>query len=253
MIIVKRLPDINKERNLPEEYTKYGRFWITNNIFHCVGIASSHPSNIEIGGYWATNGKDLFLSPRGSIIGFDEIVNEIKSNRIWLRKLISISGINMRINNISDINTGINIKRNINEELDIRSQKMFVCYLGNPDVHDNFSARKMMSATIAKLGYKFNPNQMGRFAQLKNGSWVMDSNMSQTGHPSSSVINDTVGYYGREESKLTIFFPKASKEIFSKYLNSLSIKVRKEIIDIEEFIKNKKIQNEEYNVYINII
>ncbi len=58
----KRLPDINKQSQLPPGYNDYGRFAITNNDdLRFASISSSH---------------SLFISPRGSTFGFPEIIGE---------------------------------------------------------------------------------------------------------------------------------------------------------------------------------
>ncbi len=71
----KRLPDINKQSQLPSDYSDYGRFAITNkgNLWFA-GISSSHPPDTKDGFYWALSGNTIFISPRGSTFGFPEII-----------------------------------------------------------------------------------------------------------------------------------------------------------------------------------
>ena len=97
-IIIRTLPDINRYKALPEEYDDYGRFGMTHRgSFYCLGISTSHLPNTEIGGYWASNKQDniLYLSPRGSRVGFEEFVNElIESGKIKI--IASKAGIKLK-------------------------------------------------------------------------------------------------------------------------------------------------------------
>jgi len=247
MIIIKRLPDINKEKNLPKEYTKYGRFWITNNIFHCTGISSSHPSGIEIGGYWATDGDNLFLSARGSIVGFEELVEEIKNNRVWLNKLISISGLSM--------------KRVIQEELDEnrfssyirRITKIYLIEgLGNSvDAHNDKDAFELMKNQV-KERYNISVEiiKAGRFGFSEKKGWSFDDSMNSLGHP-NHWITGSRGYYAITNKNNLLLFPKNENQFmndkvsnsntfikdFSQYLNSL----KKPSIEILENLNQKDI------------
>ena len=66
--ITRRLPDINRESQMPDDLSEYGRFGITTSgAFFVSGIQSSHPSNTKTGGYFAisSDGNTLILSSRG--------------------------------------------------------------------------------------------------------------------------------------------------------------------------------------------
>jgi len=90
-----QLPDIDKYKDLPQEYDDYGRFGETNNgAFYVYGIHSSHLTNTRIGGYWAVDKKYnvLFLSPRTSRIGFDEFIIELIKNKNFI-KIVKMAGV----------------------------------------------------------------------------------------------------------------------------------------------------------------
>ncbi|MCB1171858.1 MAG: hypothetical protein KDK25_16035 [Leptospiraceae bacterium] len=64
-----RLPDVH---HVPEGYDRYGRFAILQSGNFWFGDErSSHP-HCRIGFYYATIGRQLFLSPRGVAHGFEE-------------------------------------------------------------------------------------------------------------------------------------------------------------------------------------
>lgn len=85
----KRLPDINKYSQLPQGFSDYGRFAITNsNNLWFAGIISSHPSDTKNGFYWATSGGTVFISPRGSNFGFPQ--NITQDIIVWLLKKLGI-------------------------------------------------------------------------------------------------------------------------------------------------------------------
>ncbi len=92
---IRRLPDINKFEHLPAEYEGYGRFGITKTgLFYVLQIQSSHPGNTRLGGYWATNitRDTLYLSARGSSLGFEEFVQEVIENG-WIKEIAKAAGI----------------------------------------------------------------------------------------------------------------------------------------------------------------
>ncbi len=92
----KRLPDINKQSQLPPGYNDYGRFAITNNgNLWFAGISSSHPPDTKDGFYWALSSYSLFISPRGSTFGFPEIIGEDIINWLLDKLRIRVKQINI--------------------------------------------------------------------------------------------------------------------------------------------------------------
>lgn len=82
--ITRRLPDINRANQMPDDLSEYGRFGITTSgSFFVLGIQSSHPSNTKTGGYYAVSkeGNILILSPRGVAADWEHFV----TNRVIRR------------------------------------------------------------------------------------------------------------------------------------------------------------------------
>lgn len=64
-----RLPDVH---HVPDGYDRYGRFAILQSGNFWFGDErSSHP-HCRIGFYYATKGRQLYLSPRGVAYGFEQ-------------------------------------------------------------------------------------------------------------------------------------------------------------------------------------
>jgi hypothetical protein len=91
-----RLPDINRNRDLPPEYEEYGRFAVLNNgRFWNGDIRSSHPPNTRDGFYWAIRGSTLFLSPRGSTYNWPQVISDDLIR--WLVRRLALSASHGRI------------------------------------------------------------------------------------------------------------------------------------------------------------
>lgn len=87
-LVFDTLPDTSR---VPAGYDAYGRFGITNsgNPF-VLREQSSHPSNTEIGGYYAViySTKTLVLSPRGASYGFEERMRKMPGLINMIRKQV---------------------------------------------------------------------------------------------------------------------------------------------------------------------
>ena len=87
--LTRRLPDIDSYKALPPEYDDYGRFAVlrTGAIWNGP-ITSSHPPMTRDGFYWALSGDTLSLSPRGSTMGWPQIM----TNKLirWIARRIGL-------------------------------------------------------------------------------------------------------------------------------------------------------------------
>ncbi len=85
----RRLPDIDSYDSLPPEYDDYGRFAVLRTGALWNGpITSSHPPTTRDGFYWALSGDTLYLSPRGSTMGWPEIMT--KELIRWIARRIGL-------------------------------------------------------------------------------------------------------------------------------------------------------------------
>jgi hypothetical protein len=70
-----RLPDISSYAAMGPEYSRYGRFAVTESgHFWAAEVVSSYPSNMKDGFFWAISGGKLLISPRGSTYGYPNSV-----------------------------------------------------------------------------------------------------------------------------------------------------------------------------------
>jgi hypothetical protein len=72
-----RLPDIDRPENIPANFDEYGRFAIlsSGSLWHGP-YSTSHPHNTRDGFYWAKSGDTIYLSPRGSLLGWPDIITD---------------------------------------------------------------------------------------------------------------------------------------------------------------------------------
>jgi len=76
-----RLPDINSEQTVASHgLLRYGRFAVTRGGGFWFALAiSSHPTNTEVGWYWAVNeAGELLVSARGAGIDGEALFNKHK-------------------------------------------------------------------------------------------------------------------------------------------------------------------------------
>ncbi len=75
--LTRRLPDIDQLESLPEDLDTYGRFAILQSGILWFGdIHSSHPGTATACFYWAVGGRTLYISPDGSTLGWQDLINE---------------------------------------------------------------------------------------------------------------------------------------------------------------------------------
>ena len=89
--LTRRLPDIDSYDSLPAEYEEYGRFAVLRNgTYWSAPIMSSHPPTTKDGFYWAVIGDTLYLSPRGTTMGWPEIMTDDLIR--WIARKIGLKG-----------------------------------------------------------------------------------------------------------------------------------------------------------------
>jgi hypothetical protein len=72
----RRLPDIDQLASLPDDLEYYGRFAILKSGILWFGdIHSSHPGTSLARFYWAVGNRTLFISPDGSTLGWQDLIN----------------------------------------------------------------------------------------------------------------------------------------------------------------------------------
>jgi hypothetical protein len=74
-----RLPDVNRENDIPTQYDDYGRFAVLKGgSYWFAGVRSSHP-DVRAGFYWALNRADntLYISPRGAVSDLQSLDDEL--------------------------------------------------------------------------------------------------------------------------------------------------------------------------------
>ena len=75
--LTRRLPDINKYNNIPEDLERYGRCAILRSGSFWYGeVNSSHPPSTQEVFYWAISGNILYFSPRGSAYRWEENITD---------------------------------------------------------------------------------------------------------------------------------------------------------------------------------
>lgn len=74
--LTRRLPDIGQLASMPDDIEQYGRFAILQSGMLWFGdIHSSHPGTAQACFYWAVGGDRLFISPDGSTLGWQDLIN----------------------------------------------------------------------------------------------------------------------------------------------------------------------------------
>ncbi len=74
--LTRRLPDISSLDSMPQDLEQYGRFAILQSGILWFGdIHSSHPGTAQACFYWAVVDRTLYLSPDGSTLGWQDLVN----------------------------------------------------------------------------------------------------------------------------------------------------------------------------------
>jgi len=75
-----RLPDINSDRQLKTtSYWAYGRFALTKSGFWFSELRSFHPSDCQVGWYWAVNRQgDMAVSARGAGVDGEALFGKYK-------------------------------------------------------------------------------------------------------------------------------------------------------------------------------
>jgi hypothetical protein len=74
--LTRRLPDIDRLTSLPDDLEYYGRFaLLQSGILWFGDIHSSHPGTSQARFYWAVGDRTLFISPDGSTLGWQELIN----------------------------------------------------------------------------------------------------------------------------------------------------------------------------------
>ena len=208
-IIIMRLPDINSFRDLPEEYDNYGRFGFTNNgSFYVSPIHSSHAGNTKIGGYWATSKGQLHLSPRGSMMGFDKVVNDVTQNN-YLNKILRVAGLrydgnieiqnHLRSDSFNEMSERDFSRYMTNKKLIVLSAK----YGSEVDAQGSDYADKVFSNALKKEGYTQPILRMGRFGSGGRG-WEFDTSMLSSGHP-DHWESSSRGYYAMTKTHVFLF------------------------------------------------
>lgn len=88
--LTRRLPDIDRAEDVPQDLERFGRFAILRGGGFWFGeVNSSHPQSTENGFYWGLARGTLFISPRGSTYRWtthitDERIREL-SRRLRLK------------------------------------------------------------------------------------------------------------------------------------------------------------------------
>lgn len=71
----RRLPDVNRERDVPSDLDWYGRCAIVRDgTLWLGGVSSSHPRTTATGFYVGLSGRTLFVSPRGCTLDWEDLV-----------------------------------------------------------------------------------------------------------------------------------------------------------------------------------
>ncbi|TVQ36067.1 MAG: hypothetical protein EA384_15115 [Spirochaetaceae bacterium] len=74
--LTRRLPDIGQLELMPEDIEHYGRLAILKSGILWFGdIHSSHPGTAQACFYWAVGGSTLYISPDGSTLGWQDLIN----------------------------------------------------------------------------------------------------------------------------------------------------------------------------------
>ena len=85
--LTRRLPDVDRLTSLPDDLEYYGRFaLLQSGILWFGDIHSSHPGTSQARFYWAVGNRTLFISPDGSTLGWQELINA-KTVRFLAAKL----------------------------------------------------------------------------------------------------------------------------------------------------------------------